>query len=156
MGSSFVHIGEHGFWMRDGILELWLRLLALHIKDPRRGEASVSREIRDNWLLASRGYFVGCVPTDLDEAVATAEGKRIVLDAIDSLMTALQKGPPMLDRDTLNILGTEGGTWASGDFEVSRLIEVGNAFRALIAGEIKTGASSTEFWPGSTPSKDCS
>lgn len=34
MGSTLVYIGERGFWMRDGILELWLRFLALHIEDP--------------------------------------------------------------------------------------------------------------------------
>ena len=37
MGSSFVGIGERGFWMRDGLLELWLRLLALHIKVSAKG-----------------------------------------------------------------------------------------------------------------------
>jgi hypothetical protein len=41
MGTSFVEIGEKGFWMQDSILELWLRLLALHIADP--DEASVGQ-----------------------------------------------------------------------------------------------------------------
>jgi hypothetical protein len=34
MGTSFVSIGDHGFWMTDSILEIWLRLLALHVEDP--------------------------------------------------------------------------------------------------------------------------
>jgi hypothetical protein len=42
--------------MRDSILELWLRLLALHIEESRE-EEFIGRKIRDSWLLASRGYF---------------------------------------------------------------------------------------------------
>ena len=34
MGTSFVSISGHGFWIQDSLLELWLRLLALHIEDP--------------------------------------------------------------------------------------------------------------------------
>ena len=36
MGTTFIRLGEHGFWVRDSLLELWLRLAALHIKDPTR------------------------------------------------------------------------------------------------------------------------
>ena len=56
--------------MRDGMLELFLRLLALHLEDPVRQQPHVVRKIRDNWLLASRGYFGGCVPTNLEESVS--------------------------------------------------------------------------------------
>lgn len=52
MGTSFVSINDKGFWMQDSVLELWLRLLALHIKDPSKDEEVVVRRIRDNWLLA--------------------------------------------------------------------------------------------------------
>jgi hypothetical protein len=37
----------------------------------------------------------------------------------------------------------------TSDFESRRLIEVGNAFLALIAGQIQADASSTEFMLGS-------
>src|SRR5580765_7246527 len=97
MGTSFVEIGGHGFWMRDSILELWLRLLALHLEDPPGDEAHVVRTIRDNWLLASRGYFVGHVPVDLDDAVASPEGRERVVNAIQSLTRALKKGPETLN-----------------------------------------------------------
>lgn len=134
--------------MLDSILELWLRLLALHIDDPQEG--SIGLRIRDRWLLASRGYFLGCVPVALDEAVETDEGKEIVVSAIESLTLALQNGPVKVDHKTLNLLGFKGGEFTA-DIEVSRLIEVGNAFRALLAGEVDTDASSTAFMPGSMP-----
>lgn len=148
MGTSFVQIDEKGFWMRDNVLELWLRLLALHIDDPEEG--SVGLKIRDGWLLASRGYFGGWVPVALDEAVKTEEGRKIVSSAIESLMTALENGPDKLNYATLNLLGFKGGEFTA-DFEASRLIEVGKAFRSLLAGEIETDASSTAFMPGSMP-----
>ena len=148
MGTSFVEIDEKGFWMQDSVLELWLRLLALHIDDPVEG--SIGREIRDRWLLASRGYFVGCIPIALDKAVEAEEGKKIVSSAIDSLMIALENGPDKLNCATLNLLGFKGGDFTA-DFEASRLILVGKAFRSLVAGEIETDASSTAFMPGSMP-----
>ncbi|HXE51928.1 MAG TPA: hypothetical protein VN541_02890 [Tepidisphaeraceae bacterium] len=149
MGSSFVSIDhEHGFWMLDGFLEIWLRLLALHIKDPTE-PGSVATKIRDQWLLASRGYFSGCVPVSMDEAVATDEGKSIVKNAIHSLLHSLEHGPEMINNDALNLLGIEGVRFGS-DIEKRRLIEIGNAFLDLIDGKITGTASDTSFVPGCT------
>ncbi len=133
--------------MRDSVLELWLRLLALHIEDPPAEEEFIGRQIRDNWLLASRGYFVGHVPDNLEEAVTTDEGRNVVVRAINSLLDALRKGPERLDHRTLNLLGIKLVPWMN-DFESHLLIEVGNAFLDLIAGKIESDASSTEFMPG--------
>jgi len=147
MGSSFVNIGEKGFWMRDGALELWLRLLALHIEEPHTRPSRVC-EIRDQWLLASPDYFTGCIPVDLDKAVADEEGRRIVVTAIKSLMTALEKGPSALDPGTLNLVGFMGGVWTK-PCETNLLLEVGKAFFDLIDGRINTTAADTSFMPGS-------
>ena len=70
MGSFFVTAdGEHGFSMRDGHAQLWLRLLALHIPEPINTDSEamhlVSHQIRDQWLLASKGFFNGCVPSGM-------------------------------------------------------------------------------------------
>jgi hypothetical protein len=145
MGTSFVSINDKGFWMQDSILELWLRLLALHVEESPE-EEFIGRKIRDTWLLASGLHFTGCVPDRLEEAVSTDDGREIVIRAINSLIDALQKGPEMLDRGMLNLLGMEG--IFTSDFLSRRLIEVGNAFLALIAGEIQADACSTEFMPG--------
>jgi hypothetical protein len=147
MGTSFVEVSGKGFWMQDSILELWLRLLALHIEDPS-DDTPVARKIRDNWLLASRGYFGGCIPNDLEDAVSSPDGRAIVLRAIGSLETALKKGPSLLDHHTLNLLGFEGVGFTGG-FESSRLIQVANAFRDLIDGRIEWDVTSTAFMPGS-------
>ena len=148
VGTTFVYIGEHGFWMRDGILEVWLRLLALHIEESP-AETFVGRRIRDQWLLASRGYFMGCVPHLLEEAVSTEEGRAIVVRTINSLMGALKKAPTNLDFGTLNLLGMEG--IFLDDLGSKRFLEVGQAFLDLIEGNIHWKANSTDFMPGCRP-----
>src|SRR5687768_2616938 len=147
MGTTFVGIGDRGFWMHDGVLELWLRLLALHIVDPAES-GSLATKIRDQWLLASRGSFNGCVPDGLAEAVATREGEGLVRAAVSSLLTALKSAPTQLDKDMLNLMGFTGGTYTV-DVETRRLVEVGQSFLDLLDGKITTGPGETSFMPGS-------
>lgn len=72
MGTTFVTLDPSpGFWMSDSMLELWLRLLALHLPEPTDEEAEAATlPIRNQWLLASRGYFTGHVPHDLERRAA--------------------------------------------------------------------------------------
>lgn len=146
MGSTFVGINNNGFWMRDPVLELFLRLASLHIEDQVE-DGSLAHKIRDDWLLASRGYFSGCVPLSLDSDTSTADGKKIVVSAIESLLEALKRSAPILDRNVLNILGISG---LYSDFETSRLIEVGEWFLALINGAEFGGPGTSTFMPGSS------
>ena len=145
MGTTFVNVGENGFWLRDSLLELWLRLAALHIEDPVES-GSLATTIRDQWLIASRGYFQGCVPIDLDEDLSTDEGKRLVTGAIKSLQKILAHSPEKLDGRAFNLLGIEGTF--TGDIETWRLIEVGQAMLDLIDGKIKTTARDDSKMPG--------
>jgi hypothetical protein len=146
VGTSFVSIGERGFWMRDSVLELWLRLLALHVQDPVES-GGVTTKIRDQWLLASRGFFNGCVPDGLEEAVSTAEAAALVRAAIHSLLQALKAAPGHLSKDAFNLIGFSEGTFTR-DIETRRLVEVGHAFLDLLDGKITTGPSDSSFMPG--------
>lgn len=147
MGTSFVRISDGGFWVQDGLLELWLRLLTLHVEDPAEPGATASA-IRDQWLLASRGYFNGCVPDGLQEAVSTPEGAALVRAAVHSLLEALAAAPDRLGKEVFNLMGFSGGTF-TGDIETRRLIEIGGAFLDLIDGKITSGPEDSSFMPGS-------
>jgi hypothetical protein len=156
MGTTFVTLSqgasgkEPGFWMRDGMLALWLRLLALHLPEPTdSGQHRATLAIRDQWLLASRGYFGGCVPHGMEEACATAEGRSVVRMAIDSLLATLQRASAALDASTLDLLGIEGIQFAPIDR--AWLWEIGQAFIDLLEGKITCTASSTAVMPGSKP-----
>jgi hypothetical protein len=144
MSRSIVNVGECGFWLTDSLLELWLRLASLHIEDPVES-ATLATKIRDQWLIASRGYFSGCVPFSLDEDIATAEGKQLVIEAILSLQKSLKRAPAKIDGNTLNLLGIEGRF--GGEIETWRLIEVGQAILDLVLGKITTTPSDSPM-PG--------
>ncbi len=146
MGTTFVGIGDRGFWMSDSVLELWLRLLALHIEDPVES-GSLATMIRDQWLLASRGFCIGCVPEGLEEATFTPQGEALVRAAIQSLLGDLKAAPNFLSKDVFNIMGFSGGTFTA-DIETRRLIEVGHAYLDLLDGKIRAGPSDTSFMPG--------
>lgn len=152
MGTTFVGIGDRGFWMRDSILEIWLRFLALHIEDPVES-GSLATEIRDQWLLASRGYFIGCVPDGLEEAVSTPEGEKLVRSAIHSLLNALKKAPNYLSNGVLNLMGFNDGEFTQ-DLENWRLVEIGQAYLDLLDGKIQTRSSDSFFMPGSREQKN--
>jgi hypothetical protein len=149
MGTTFVSVKSGtdvpGFWMRDGVLELWLRFLALHVEDSSAPHA-LAATIRDQWLLASRGCFNGCVPHDMEKAVSTESGQQIVRNAVASLLEHLSKAPPHISAGTLNLMGFSGSF--SRDIEAWRLTEVSHAFLDLLDGKITDGPRSTEFMPG--------
>ncbi|MEM6469291.1 MAG: hypothetical protein AAF802_06955 [Planctomycetota bacterium] len=147
MGTTFVGIGDNGFWMRDGVLELWLRLLALHLEDPA-DDSSPCDAIRSQWLLASRGSFNGCVLLDLGSDISTAAGRKLILEAITSLRSSLENSPETLDHHVLNLLGFSGPF--SGNPETWRLIDVADAFVDLIEGRVTRTVETTEWMPGST------
>src|SRR5262249_32656184 len=162
MGSTFVTLGriangetdranELGFWMHDAMLELWLRFLALQIEepvpdDPDRG--ALIRRIRDQWLLASRFHFVGCVPHGLKEAAETDAGVDIVRRAVLSAASALERAPDTLSVSVLNLMGFED-PWKR-DVETERLRDVARAFLDLLDGRITSTARETDYMPGWT------
>jgi hypothetical protein len=158
MGTTFVTFGrdksgnrvpgaeqEVGFWMRDGDLELWLRLLALHVEDPQQSGGTATT-IRDQWLLASRGWFNGCVPHGLEKATATPEGSELVRNAVLSLSDALHRAPERISGGALSLLGFESGYL---DIEVEVLRDIAGAFLDLLDFKVEATAHSTERMPGS-------
>lgn len=144
MATTFVGIGGRGFWVSDSLLELWLRLLALHLEEPGE-DSSLAARIRNGWLLASRGLFMGCVPDGLEEAVSSPEREALVRAAISSLMAALGAAPQLLNKDVLNLLGIEGTFTA--DVETRKLLEVGQAWVRLLDGKVTTGPADAPLLP---------
>ena len=156
MGTTYVTLTrdvsghEPGFWMRDSVLELWLRLLSLHLPEPTDGgEHRATTAIRNQWLLASRGYFQGHVPHGLEDACSTPEGCAVIRDAIRSVMASLCESTKPLDPDTLNLLGIEG-TFQK-EFDRKWLLEVGHAFLDLLDGKVGSNVTTTDIMPGSVP-----
>lgn len=150
MGTTLVTIDQaHGFWMRDECLELWLRLLALHLDEAPEVQTYV-RPIRDQWLLASKGYFGGCVPHALEQFAAEPQSLAVIEAAIIELGGRLTSSMAPLERETLDLLGMDADAFKSS-LDRQRLIDVADAFQLLIRGEIREGCSSTDLMPGTKP-----
>lgn len=139
---------EVGFWMRDEDLGLWLRLLSLHVDDPPPDEArrSCARDIRNEWLLASRWNFAGCIPHSLDTFTSTEPGAGIAREAVRSLLAALACGPDTLSAGTLNLM--ELPFDLAGDVQSARLACIAQAFLDLLDNRIAWTAGDAVHVPG--------
>lgn len=141
-----MNIGDRGFWVQNSLLELWLRFLALHIKDPVESVCLVT-EIRDRLLTASCGYLTARAPAGLEEAVSTPTGEMLVRSAIDTMASVFSTAPYRLSSGVLNLMWFTGGNLTK-DIDTWRLLEIGQAYLDLIDGKIETGWSNQLFMPG--------
>jgi hypothetical protein len=85
MGSSFTEFRGKGFWSRDALLKAWLRILSLHMEDEVY-KPGWQHDLRDKWLLASAGYFNGCISPALDDFLTERPHRyraRILIRVID-------------------------------------------------------------------------
>ncbi|MDB5552482.1 MAG: hypothetical protein JWL86_2466 [Rhizobium sp.] len=159
MGSTFVTLGrdadgkrtadvkeEVGFWMHDSMLELWLRLLVLHLDEPEQAD-SLAAVTRNQWLVASRYGCVGAVPHGLEEATATDEGLALVKAAVASLDRILQRTTDPLSAQMLNLLGF-AGEWDRA-VDTADLSDVAAAFVDLLDFNVQSTASTKRPYPGS-------
>lgn len=141
MGRTYVQAGpathgHPGFWMTDGLLELWLRLLALNLAEPGPEDDlrnNLLRRIRDQWLMASRGGWNGCVPHGFEEFTADPMGMEIVKKAVEALGAALDKSQDDLSPSVLNLLGWYGAE-PFGTVAHWRMKDVAQSFRDLLEG----------------------
>jgi len=148
MGTTFVEIEGNGFWMADGTLEVFLRLVALQIP-PDPDSDSLARRIRDQWLLASSGAFGGHVPHALEEFARHPGGREVVVAAIRGLGEVLAAAPHDLDAGFLQLLGV-GRDLLS--VRRQQLLEVATAFLDLLDGRMFGGAADGSFMPGTATS----
>ena len=155
MGSSFVSFdGEHGFWSADRWLELYLRLLLLHLEDsPDR--RSPCHAIREQWHVASSGACGGWVPVFVDEVKLSLEGVRLMLNAIASLSRGLEQVPPTLDKRVIRLLWDDqyDRPWPD-EVETRGLVEISEALVKLIKGEMASTAADEVYVPVSPQTND--
>ncbi|PQO42412.1 hypothetical protein [Blastopirellula marina] len=155
MSTSFVSFdGEHGFWSADRWLELYLRLLLLHLEDAPN-QRSPCHAIREKWHVASSGACSGWVPVFVDDVKASLEGVRLMLNAIASLSRGLEQAPPKLDKRVIRLLWGEqyDRPWPD-EVETSSLVEISEALVKLIKGEMTSTAADEVYVPVSPQTND--
>jgi hypothetical protein len=145
MGSSFTQFRDKGFWSRDGLLEVWLRIMCLHME----GEAHSpgwQHNLRDTWLLASAGYFNGCVSASLDEFVTDDERVSVILRVSQRSIQSLRAFGAFVPAPFLNALSIDG-TEFTADWPIEWFERIADRFTLLLRGELTTDASTSPTLP---------
>lgn len=144
MGSSFTEFRGNGFWSRDFLLEVWLRVLSLHLDDDVH-LPGWQHDLRDKWLLASAGFFSGCIYPALDEFLTDSDRIAAILRASDRSIKSLRAFGDYVPAAFLNALGIKGIFTSDQPIEYYELIA--NRFNALLRGELTTDASTSPVLP---------
>ncbi|WP_427886753.1 hypothetical protein ACQHIV_28440 [Kribbella sp. GL6] len=144
MGSSFTDFRGYGFWARDGLLEVWLEVLAEVVP------ADAPRWLRDaerHWRLHARAGFQGCVDADLDSRLISDDRVETLLALMDQAYehvfrvageTGHVPAAWLNDRG----VGGEGVVWTC-DLELGSVRRIADAFVALLTGELETTAATS-------------
>jgi hypothetical protein len=146
VGSSFVDFHGDGFWVQDGSLEIWLALLVEtidRIPEPPRWLL----ELREQWHIATMG-FIGCVPTDLDRHITTAERKAMVLSLSEQALHHLRTYGTSISAAELNRLNAaHAGSYWTRDVPITFFTDVGEHFMRLLRGELPPASGPTTVLP---------
>ncbi len=143
MGSSYTSFKDHGFWSRDGLLELWLKLLAHNLPKDSPGSEWL-KLLREEWLLQSSGIFNGFVSAQINELLDEDQKVRVVISAADHVIRTVRACGPTLSVQALEKLGIED---SYDDFPIAFLEEIHEAFSKLLRGELAWDQSTSPKLP---------
>jgi len=144
MGSSYTSFKDHGFWSRDGLLELWLKLLAHNLPKDSAGSEWL-KLLREEWLLQSSGIFNGFVSAQMNELLDKDEKVRVVISVADQVIGTVRAWGPTLSVQALEKLGIED--ICDGDFPIAFLEEIHETFSKLLRGELAWDRSTSPMLP---------
>ncbi|MGE0707868.1 MAG: hypothetical protein AB7N76_12835 [Planctomycetota bacterium] len=113
MATSFVHVGEHGFWSRDWIYADWLLLLA---READVRPSPLLEPFREQWRLDGLICSIGCVPGDFGPVASDPPTLDVVLQLADTAQERLEALGDVLSASELDGLL---------DHSIDRLFESG-------------------------------
>ncbi len=137
----------HGFWARDGVLELWLSLLATEALKVANASAWL-RATAAEWSQQAAAGLIGCVEPNLDARLPTPERVDVIVDIAQRVLAGLRQRGPVLPKDWLNSLGLGGpGARFTVDLPTDEVTSVAEAFIRLLHGELPWTASDSPILP---------
>ncbi len=147
MGSSFVNIKEQGFWVSDGLLEVWLLSLAREI-DFAVEPPSWLVEARQYWYHQATGGFTGCISPDLNSLIISEDRRQEITKISEQALISLLDGNTERDIKIeywagFNLTDTTLNTFLS-DWQASsqiNLLKTAKQFIKLLRGEVTSVAS---------------
>jgi hypothetical protein len=156
MGSSFVELNEHGFWIADGLLETWLLLLVREI-DAMPSRPEWLNEARRQWYFRATAGFAGLILPQLDVYVASPQQREQLIAISENVLDNLVKCNGQSEKDlsiahwygygksniTLNLFLKE-----VSEIGQTNLVKLAKAFIKLLRGEVtqRLSASESGYW----------
>jgi hypothetical protein len=150
MGSSFVKSNVHGFWICDGLLEIWLLSLSREIDSIAEPSAYLI-EARQYWYLQATMGCVGCISPNIDDFITSEERRYELIQISEQAITHLSASNT--DRDLkieqwvgYGLRDTTLNTFLSSLSAVGQtnLIKTGRQFIKLLRGQVTSGVSDIE------------
>jgi hypothetical protein len=147
MGSSFTNFRGHGFWARDGLLEVWLEALAEVV--PTHAPAWL-QDAQQHWREQARIGFQGCIDAHLDVLLTSQDRVAVALRLADQArehLARLARGTGHIPAAWLNERRVGGSDYWTADLDLQPLRQIANAFAALISGDLRTTATTSPVLP---------
>jgi len=143
MGTSFTTFQGKGFWANDGILEVWLYLLASEINSILDVPDWLA-QAQDEWLMMAQIGLTGSIHANLDGLLTTPQKKEQVIKLAQQTTTSLEAYGPLLSPEMLNAMDIGGtGSYFTRDVETDLFLQIGRAFVSLLKGELSTDSSTS-------------
>jgi hypothetical protein len=150
MATSFVHHQGHGFWVSDGLLEMWLLAVVREI-DQAPSAAAWLRHLRDEWYALATMGLMGCIDPELDAAITSAARRNALVAIMSAALPRVQgQGGRSLRPDLVveNWVGfgernvpLQEFIDATSEEGRGNLLRLGRQFMKLLRGEVVTVAS---------------
>jgi hypothetical protein len=143
MGSSCTNFRGHGFWARDGLLEVWLEALAEVV--PTHAPAWL-QDAQRHWRKQARIGFQGCVDADLDALLTSQDRVAVALRLVDQAhehLIRLAGRNGRIPAAWLNERRVGGSDPWVADLDLQPVRQIANAFAALIHGDLRTTAATS-------------
>lgn len=130
MGQTYVEFGDHGLWVSDAHIELWLYLISTEVD---------RMDAPPGWLLQAREYWLemavagthGVVMPDFDTHLDKDEERvRIVLELHDRVRRRIESYGEKLPREA-----ADGIPWFTGGYPTEDLAQPFGDIERLLRGE---------------------
>ena len=127
-------------------MEAWLRMLALSFP-PEVYDHCWLRDLRDDWLLQSAGFFSGFVSPQLDQHLSAEDRKTVILETAKRVRSKIESFEETIPAATLELLGL-GWHPHSKSLPRSELLSIADRFIELLEGKLTTTAATSPTLPG--------
>lgn len=147
MGSSMVSIADNCFWTRDGLLQIWLAMVAFELDQWEEPEEWV-HELAAQWRKEALSDSLGAIDPHLDAVVTDVTQSTIeeaCRRAIKRLNEHIEAGNELFSLADAGIEAAHAHRAFS--CEAVRVRRVGSAFFALLRGKMKTPMTNVEGIP---------